>query len=286
MKFSEIFNNREVASGIWLIIIFFFMLIKSEIRKSLVSVFKAFFKIKILVHFFLMIVYLGLCILLLEYFNFWTIILLKDAIFWFLLTALVLTSNAITNNGKDKIFKSIFIKSIQVIVVIQFIANSYTFSLITEIIVLPIILIVVGLEVYSENKEAYQQVNKLMNFILFSFGVAILINAVYLITINFNKFGSYLTLKKFLFPIILTILYLPFLFFSVIISNYEQLFLRVSLSQADLKVKRYARKILLFYCKFNLNKINLALNMSNYNVMSIKSNDDVDDMINKYKTIL
>ena len=78
----NLFNNREIATAIWLLVIFILMLFKRDIRKSLLDVIKAFFKIKILSSIFLMIAYTTGIVFVLYQINFWNISLLKDTVVW------------------------------------------------------------------------------------------------------------------------------------------------------------------------------------------------------------
>ena len=96
----NLFNNREIATAIWLLVIFILMLFKRDIRKSILDVFKAFFKIKILSSIFFLIAYTAGIVFVLYQINFWNISLLKDTVVWFCFTAIVLCFNLVTGRGQ------------------------------------------------------------------------------------------------------------------------------------------------------------------------------------------
>lgn len=231
-----------------------------------------------------MILYVSCIIIVLSKINFWSIAFLKDSILWTSLTAFALLMNSADVHKQKTLFSKTIIDSVKVIVLIQFIANSYTFSLMSELILVPIIFIITMLEVYSVNKEEYQKINRVLFIVLLIISIIILLNSIYLIKIDINKFRTYETLKKSVLPIILTALYLPFVYSIMLISNYESLFLRLKFGEKKSKqVIRYAKYKILLYCSINFKRQHKIMNMGLYNIMNIKSKDDVNEMIKLYK---
>jgi len=96
----NLFNNREIAITIWLFAIFIFMLVKREIRESLLNVIKAFFKIKILFSIFLMIAYTTRLLIVLHLVRLWNTSLLKDSVIWFCFTGILMCFNLVTSKKK------------------------------------------------------------------------------------------------------------------------------------------------------------------------------------------
>lgn len=283
---SDIFTNRQIAILIWTFILTIWSILNRGIRISLLSVIKSFFKIKILSSLFAMIIYISICIAILALIDLWSILLLKDSLIWFCFTAFVITLKAVTSKSQVDFIKKAIVNSIKIVVFLQFIINSYTFPLVIELVLFPIIVMIAMLEVVSSKDVKYITVNKLMNTLLIIIGFIILSNAIYNIYIHLDEFGNYFTLKKFLLPIILTILYAPFLYLVLVISNYEQLFLRLNIGEKiNIKVTRYAKRKLLCYCKLNLRRQRIALNMGNYNIMKINSKYDVEEMIKSYEKL-
>ncbi len=89
MDLMSIFNNREIAVGIWGAVLFLLCLIKPTLRNSFAQVAAAFFNIKILLSLGLMAIYIGLLVYGLNELGLWTISQLKNTILWSILVAAV-----------------------------------------------------------------------------------------------------------------------------------------------------------------------------------------------------
>lgn len=280
----EIFNNREIATAIWICIISIVFLFKSEIRKSVVNLLKIFFYWKIQLFMFSLIIYSLIIISLLYLIKFWTFDFLKDSIIWFCFTGIVLSFDTATKSKYKSLFKKIIFDNIKVLIILEFIINTYTFSLIGEIIFLPIITFIAMIEVVSKFNNKYSPVEKLTNYIQIVIGIIILTLSIIKIITDFKNFGNLNTLRSFLLPPFLSISILPFIYLMIIISHYEQLFLRLNFYKTkNKKLINYAKKKIFRNCLLSLRKTNKALNMNIYNLMHINTYEDVDEMEKIYK---
>lgn len=137
----------------------------------------------------------------------------------------------------------------------QFIVNTHNFSLITEIILVPILILITILSAYSEVKEEYQSVGLVMNSILVLIGVTFITFAIIDIFNDVNKFASYKTLKSFLLPVVLTISFIPNAYFIALSMAYESLFTRLKFFVKGKKELKYAKWIVLRKCNMSLSRI-------------------------------
>lgn len=78
-----IFNNREIATAIWIVLIFGWALFQPNVRTAFLGVIQAFFQPKILVFVGLMIIYVTAAVAGLYAVHFWNVALLKDTVLWF-----------------------------------------------------------------------------------------------------------------------------------------------------------------------------------------------------------
>ncbi len=279
----NLFNNREIATAIWVLVIFILILFKRNIRKSLLNVIKAFFKIKILSSIFLMMLYTTGIVIVLYRVNFWNTSLLKDTIVWFCLTGILMSVISVTSKTDQNLFRKLIIDNIKIVMVIEFIVNTYTFSLAVELVIIPIVTFIVILGVVAETNERFSIVAKLTNGLQIIIGIVILIYAISNVVSDYQNFGSLDTLRKFLLPILLTVLYLPFIYFMLLFSTYELLFMRLNLGyEKSKKLKRYAKSKIIRHCLLSLKKVKKTLNMNTYNLMHIRNKEDVDKMIKAY----
>lgn len=280
MKFSDVINNRELALLIWLIPVFLlFLFLNKDFRKSIWQLIKLLYKWKMLLQRLITIGYIVIIICILYYLNYWNWILLKEAILWYIFSSMKGIYDSLTSRDQVFALKKFLLDSLKIIILISFIANSYTFSLIAEIIIFPFLLIIAILKENFSGKEEYKSIHSFFEFIIIIGGIGILLNSVYLIKVNIETFGTYLTLEKFILPVILTIGYLPILFGLIIISNYEQIFIRFIHRDAAPDVKRYAKIKIIWFCKLSIFKQKEILTTKKYYLMHVNSKLKVNKLL-------
>jgi hypothetical protein len=187
--------------------------------------------------------------------NFWSLVLLKDTLFWFITVAIVLLF-AIVKAKDSKFFKDILIDTFKWSLVIEFIINFYTFNLIIEILLVPIILILVLTQTISETDKKYNLISKFLQNILAIIGLFIIGLAVYKTFKNFKTLFQLQNLFSFLLPPILTILMIPYLYLLVVYISYDSLFSQIKHISDDLRIKRSLKRAILLNATINLNRLN------------------------------
>jgi len=280
----NLFNNREIATAIWLLVIFALMLFKRDIRKSISDAFKAFFDIKILSSIFFMIAYTAGIVFVLYQINFWNISLLKDTVVWFCFTAIVMCSNLVTSETDQNLFRKVIVDTIKIVIILEFIVNIYTFSLAVELILIPVVTSIAILGVFAKTDEKYSSVAKLTNGLLIIIGIVILIFSISNVVSDYKNFVSLDTLRNFLLIPLLTISFLLFIYLMVLFSTYEILFTRLNVGcKKNKKLKMYAKRKIIHQCLLSLKKVKKALNGDTYNLKYIRDEEDIDKMIKDLK---
>ena len=261
------------------------MLFNRDIRKSFLDVFKkAFFDIKILSSIFFMIAYTAGIVFVLYQINSWNISLLKDTVVWFCFTAIVVCFNLVTSETDQNLFRKVIVDTIKIVIIIEFIVNTYTFSLVGELVLIPVVTFILILGVVAKTDEKNSSVAKLTNGLLIIIGIVILIFAISNVVSDYKNFVSLDTLRKFLLPPLLTILFLPFIYFMILFTAYDDLFNQLNLGyEKSKKLKRYAKRKIIKHCLLSFKKVKKALNMNTYNLMHIRNEEDVDKMIKDLK---
>ncbi|NCS98855.1 hypothetical protein GW764_01575 [Candidatus Parcubacteria bacterium] len=124
----EVFNNRELASIIWVIILLIWTLIKSKdfwkslcgLVISIIRAWKIFFSIFIYTFFSIFVLYkIGI----------WNLSLIKITAFWLFGWAIIVLMNSSNNYKKQGYLKKIFKEIIGLTVIVSFISNLHSFSL-------------------------------------------------------------------------------------------------------------------------------------------------------------
>ena len=276
----DIFNNREIATGIWVLIFIILFSFSKSIRKSFGGVVSALTKFSLLLFVLYMFVYIVAIIYFFYYIKLWDISLLKDTIFWSIGGAFVMLMNSNKGFEERGFFKSIIIDSIKLIVILEFIIALHPFSLLWELILQIVILFIVLINTTAKYSEKDIQVYKSTNVMLSIIGLTYLTISLIKTIKYIDDFFSFDTLRSFLFGPVLTILYIPFIYFSVLYMKYEIYFVQISFRfDEKKKLKKYVKCKIFKYCRLNLTKlIKLSKEVPLYKFDSI---DDINLILNK-----
>jgi len=284
MLYLNMFNTREIASGIWAIIFLFWALSNLEVRKSISNFIKILFNWKIVLTNLSIAAYLSLIVYILSKFHFGDISLLKDTILWYILSAIALCNQAVTESNNFSYFKNIIKDNFKIMLLLEFIVNFYTFNIIIEIILVPIVTLIALSATFADGKEEYKSAKKLLDVILIIFGLFIVFNSIYLIISQWNGFTNINTLESFFTPIIYTLAFIPFAYILKLISEYEIAFIKLSLKNIKSKrIKLYLKARILFLCNFDFTKIQDFIWYFSNNFESLTSFKQVNDFFSTYK---
>lgn len=271
------FNNREIVIVILGLIALLFMMLKKEIRQSIVSLLKCFLHWKILVPILLTFLYTLIIVLIFKKVNLWNFSLLKDTIFWLGAAFIMLFNYEKISKDLKKSIKEIF----GLVVVLEFIAGLYAFNIIGELILVPSIVIIAMMNAVADTKKEWLPVKKLTDGILSIIGIYILIFTIFQIAKNFQDFRTMHNLESFLLPIIFTLLYLPFIYLLALFAEYELLFMRIGSFwlKDNKKLSKYAKRQALRTCLFSLNKLKKLSAKSPFAFMDVKNEIDVQKAV-------
>ncbi|MEC8081211.1 MAG: hypothetical protein VX148_07000 [Pseudomonadota bacterium] len=226
---DQLFSNREIAVSIWGLIFFSWAFTKKEVRSSGKAVVFAFCNPKILSIFILIGGYTYFFVDFLNGIGIWDIDQLKNTILWFVFVASVELFKANTVHDENGYFRDSIKGHFKLLAIFEFIVAFHCFSLIAELIIVPVTSILVMVLAYSELKEEYKPAERAVKFILSVFGIFLLIYGAYFIGTNFGDFAKYQTMMDFVIPIILSIILLPFIYVISIFILYERILVRVNI---------------------------------------------------------
>lgn len=216
--------------------------------------------------------------------EYWEFIHTKDTVLWILFTAFWLSFQTINNRYKDNYLTILLKSTFEVTIVIEFLVNTYTFSIITEIILIAFLSVINLITAYTsnttddyENDVVYRLLNNTNIFIGLIIGFftlrKLLSNSADILTIN--------TLKDFLLPIILTVMYIPFLYFLLFQILYEELFVLTKLNRKASKKIIILFKIKTYFtCRFNKEKIYYLKEEKRHLIRNMETKEDVAAIFN------
>lgn len=254
---TNLFNNREIATGIWLVIAAVWFGKNVGVREAVSRMLKMFLEPKIAVPILLMAGYLWLGVLLLSRLHLWNGSLLKDTIYWFLLTGFVLFMNIMGNKEPIPFLKKTVVRCVAVTVFIEFLLNLYAFPLLGELVLIPVLAFLGAASVITENKPEYASVRQLFDGIQSIIGILLVGYVIRIIYLHHSELISRDVLISILLPILLTILFLPFLYLSKLVADYELLFLHLKHAiPQDKRLLSTVRRNAIVLCHVNLVRLN------------------------------
>jgi len=219
MRLLEVFNNRELATILWAIVFLIWAAIKPNILHSIGNLFNAVMRMWII--FLIMIAYVVLSVLVLRELSLWDMSLLKVTIFWFFGWAIVVLMNSNKVGVEKNYLKNTLTGMVGLTVLVSFIADFYTFPFFIEIFLVPFAVFITMLATYSGMKDTYRSIHMFLSWIMITFGILILGINLYRAISNFKDFATIGTLQEFLLPILLSIMFLPFIYLLVVCMKYQ-----------------------------------------------------------------
>ena len=286
----DIFNTREIAIGILLILFILYALYKSskEILESFKDILKAFFHPKIITPIIFMFFYSLGIVFLLNKIGLWENHQIKNFIYWLIAVGILIHFKKDTYS-----IKGLIKDSISLVAIFQFILTFYTFNLFFELIFILLITILSLAKVIAEkDKDKNKILIKIIDFILISFSILIILLSIYQYVNNFSEFTDIKTLYDFLIPTILSIMIIPYFYMFFIFVRYESALISLNFAFRDNeKLKEYAKLKGIISFNFdaknferwskNLNSYDLDKNTIKQSIKDIKKLKEVRKNINK-----
>lgn len=228
--------------------------------------------------------YLSSITCLLYYLELWDLSNFKDTVIWFMFSGLPIGLTVATNKIGSDFWKKLVLDNLKLAVLVTFIISSFTFPLVIEFVLLPIASFIVMLNTFAKSSEEYKPVEKITASILAVFGAFLLLYSLYRTLSEIYSIGNISTFKSFMIPVVFSAISIPYMYAFKLYVEYEILFLKLKFgTKKSRKLNLLIKLRLLMFCNIQLKKLQIATSMNNYNIMSISSITDVDDMITNYK---
>jgi len=226
-----------------------------SMRTSIWGLVKMLFQKSFLKIYFILGAYLFLLFYFLKSINIWDFSYLKDSMLWLFTVGFVLIFKSVQIKDTTY-FKSLLKESLKWTVIFEFIINFYSFNFIIEFLMLPILVLIVTTQAYSELDKKNIQVTKLLTNILSIIGFVFLGFSIYKTITGYETLFSIETFKIFALPIILTILFIPFIYFLSLYSTYESYFVRLDFMTVKKDEVKIVKKLIKKRANLHLNRLN------------------------------
>lgn len=244
--FFDVFDSREKGLLIWLLVFVLGALRIRGVRQSVPGLVKTLVSPVLLVPFSCAAAYVAGVVVLLAWLDLWTASLLDVTLFWFFGAGVAAFAASGLKAGDPALFRrSLLRKSLTWVLLVEFIANVYVFSLPAELVLIPCVTFVVLLDAVAETKREFAPVKKLTDWTLGAFGIFLLARAVAIIASDPGSFTTSQNVMGFVLPLLLSIPFLPFAYVLAVWTLYNSAFARLNVLAKDRRLARFATRAIL-----------------------------------------
>lgn len=273
----------ELALIAWSVILFAISLLSEKIRKSYFSIVSIFMNKVVGITILSFFGYISLITVLFYTVGFWGSEFLKNTILWTFFVGLILVWKFADGREAQKLFKTVLINSISVIIILEFIIGLYVYSFWWEFTIIGFVSFLVLYEAILSTKNDLHITRNRVGHMVSIIGLFILFFALYAAFSDLERLMTLVNFKLLVYPILLTIFSLPFFYLFILILKYEETFNRLKSSSANETVKRKAKFLIFKHCLFSFKKIKSANNMSIYNLYKLSDNADLNKLKKAYQ---
>lgn len=245
-------NNREIASLIWIAVGIVATVLKADLRELVLGAVKILFHRKVFAVFALAGVYIAACVAVMAIFDVWEWVNLKTTLLWAVGFAFVTIFDANRIDEDRTYFGKTLRDTISVTVLIVFIIEMQSFSLIAELILLPIITFIGLLHAVSDTKPEHAAATRLLSWVLGLVALFYLSYSVSQTVRGWSDFDGIIAARELIVPVVLSLLFLPFLYGLSVYMVYEKVFGGLAWKLDDAALCRFARKRALWAFQLDL----------------------------------
>jgi hypothetical protein len=222
-SFTNTFNNREVSLIIWLLVVLVIVLVKERLGflKTCWGFVMNLFDKTILIIQLTFWAYLIGVISLLKLLGLWNMGMMKDAVIFLLITAFMMVLKIATDKNRRRSLTEVFKDAVKPIIFAEFIMNLESLSLIGEIILLPVMLVLYFGVYTNKDKIGQENAAKGFNFLFTLVSVYLLYHGINYLYTNFASIDKHQTIRDFLFPVLTTLAFLPYLYGTIQFMKWE-----------------------------------------------------------------
>jgi hypothetical protein len=228
-----------------------------------------------------MFAYITLVIIPLNAVGIWKLPHLPVTLLWVLCVAFVMLFEFSKANDQN-FFKDAIKDNLKGLIVLEFLINLYVFDLWVELILVPVFGILGGMIAIAETDEKYEIVKKLLNYIMAFIGLTFTGYAIYMVVADFEHFATLENFENFYLPILLSIMFLPFVYFAALYAGYEALFVRLQFFVKDGALLKYVKKKTILAFGPNLWVLNKW--SKHINTLRFKDKEEVDEAVRDFKS--
>lgn len=254
---GDFLTTREAALLIWLGVALAYVLYAKTFRDVLFGFAKHLAKARALHRFFsVLFLYMASAIALLAVAGLWTPAQIKSTLLWLALAAPAAVFPIVQLSETPRLWKQWISDNLKILVVVEFVAGTYTLPLLAELVLIPVATLLTLLIAVGERNVKLKVAVDFLNVVMMLLGGAILAYVGFRLAADWRAVVNVASLREFAVAPLLSLCLLPFLYGTYLYSAYERTFSPLKLRIEDKALRQYAltQAILLFGVRTDLLK--------------------------------
>lgn len=280
----EVFNTREIANGIWLLILVGWAGTLPGVRQSFPNLLCALFQRKLVTSFLSFVLYTTGLVAILHYAGLWSPVLLKDTVLWATCAGPFLLFHSVQSGSDTSSWRRLIAGQVTPLIFLTYLVNTYTFSLGIELVLAPCVALVTCMTVVAEYQKDAKAVAKFGTSLLACIGFVVIAFALQEALVRSNTFVLADALRTIALPVVLSVLTLPCAYAVALWSAYDDLFVRLRCGEeAEGTVFPYARRRMFLKFGLHLEEVRAFTRKNAAELISAASKDDVDHILDRWE---
>lgn len=235
-------DNREIAFLTWFVLMAGSTLWRTRHSEAPRDLLRLPFKRPIVCLFGALACYVVACVWLLSVPGWWQWSNLKPTLLWTAGFALVAVFNYEKAESGKSYWRATILEAVGITAFLSFISSSYTFGLLAELVIAFAVIVLVVLNVITERDGKLESVHNLALVLLILVSLLMLGYSSYRIVAGFGDFATSQTARELALPILLTVMFLPFLYGLYVFAIYDKVYKSFNYSIKDPVLRKYARR--------------------------------------------
>lgn len=153
LKCFSVLSTREWAAIIWILIVLIYILRNKKTRKSFLDVIKILFGKFLIKVWFITALYVFIISFVFSKSVIWDPIYIKDIVIWYLTAGIIFCFNAVSREADEKFILNVLKDNLKFTIIIEFIYSTFTFGLLVELLIIPIITILTIAAAITERQK-------------------------------------------------------------------------------------------------------------------------------------
>jgi hypothetical protein len=276
-------TTRETAITVWVVLILMYAVWKSPgVLRSFGSLLRTLVTSAFLLGMILTAVAFSFAtILLLTKVGYWEHDMIKVVVFWFIGIALVAMFR--TKRTDTPYFRTFVLDNAGLAAVIAFVVGFHTFPLPVEMILVPLLFMLVGVQAYAAGKPKYASVGAPVTNLLTLLGATAFVYSIVYIATHSDQTVTTANAKEFALPLLLSACFLPYLYTLRMVAVWQSMLHMIKFGlRGDERLYRFARRSIMRACGLNLFRAQVFEERFRGRLWGVTTEEDVTRVVGQF----